>query len=980
MIRSRLKRSVLAAFCAAALAGAATTAAAESRPFDIPAGELKAVLDTYARQSGVRLIYRSDEVAGIRSPGVVGTLPVEDAIARLLQGTDFVVERDESGAIAVVRRQRPAQSQPGALDRQGPGRSAADGAGVSDLDTVQVTGTRIRDTPPTSPVISFDREDLDRGGYASTQEVFAKVPQNFSGISTGTGGQTGYYTTSQIDLRGLGPESTLTLVDGRRVSRAAGHEGRALDIGMIPVSVIERIDILTDGASALYGSDAVAGVVNLILRDDFEGAESSVQYGSGATGVDQLLLSHMFGTRWDGGRLLVAAQYDRRDALRSSELGITTLDLRGQGGGDYRFAGIGSPGTVYSAGFFAGMPFSTVTTPDGGPVFSIALPQGDGRNLRPEDLALNQQTFLDGPGRMIPHELAPEQESSSLYLNLEQELGPVTLFADAVASKRDSRLLIIPPVNYLLVPATNAFSPFGEPVMVGYSLTEFDAASKWENLGWFSNLGVRGRLGVHDWTWEAVGSVSRDVSRGRSQGYDSAGLNARLASADPAFAFNPFGDGSGQSPGVVEALFQNRHSEGRTAAYAASFLAQGGVADLPGGELRLALGSEYRYESLESFRGGEGVATTTQFARNSQDAVAAFGEAYLPFFGAANARPGMRELALSLAARYERYAGFGDTFNPKVGLLWRPSPSLLLKTNWGTSFRAPSLRELHYPTSVNETARVHDPRAPGGPRDVFYRLMLGGNPGLEPETADTFSLAGEYRPQWLEGARISGSYYRIDYEKRITGAGDGLTQALLFEYEDHLPPGVIVRDASGNLVSLSTAYVNSARTRISGWDLQTGYSWHTGLGYFDVSASATFAVTYDNQIVPGAPMQRQAGVIGAPPEWRGRMGLSWSQGGWGAHLSVNRIDGMEVVDPDPRIVRRDVAGQTTADLQLSYAPEASPRSWFRGLSFRLGANSLFNELSPFVDGPMYYGIGQQNFLFEGRSVYLRVSKRFGEER
>lgn len=978
-----IQAAILSVLATTSATGLAQAAGEQPLQIDIPAQSLAEALKALAEQGDLQIVFAAESVKNHVSPHVVGQMDVARALQLLLQGTELEYVFTGQAYVVRSRKREPQHSAPaGDFTSRVPTAGGMHAAGLSqarervELEEVVVTGSHIRGltSGSTSPVITFDREELARGGYVATQDVFAKLPQNFSGFTTATGMQTGYYTTNQIDLRGLGAESTLTLVNGRRVSRAAGAEGRSVDISMIPVSAIERIDVLTDGASALYGSDAVAGVVNIVLRRDFEGAETSLHYTENSADASGYMVSQVFGTSWQSGRVLIAGQYDEHDALSYRGLGVTTSDLRSRGGGDYRYFGLGSPGTVYSAGFFAGAPFTSLTGPNGEPVYSVALPAGDGRNLQIGDLALNETTFTD----ILMDDLSPQTESASAYLTVEQELGPVTLFADAVASRRRYELGGMGPVAYLFVPESNAFSPFDEPVLVAYQMEEFNRPSSWENTGWLANLGARGAIGSSDWTWEIVGTLSRDESDGASLAYDTQRMNERLASADPAVAFNPFGDGSGQSPGVVDELLTRRFTKARTAAEQVTALTQGSLLQLPAGALRLALGAQYRNDEMETLRGGEGLVTETRFALQSQRSRAVFAEAYVPLAGGAISRPGLHELGLSAAARYEDYDVFGSTFDPKLGLLWRPHTDLVVKTNWGTSFRAPSLRELYYPANVNNNVSIFDPRAPGGARNVFARLVLGGNPNLEPETADTFTIGAEYRPAWLPGARLSIYHYRTDYEKRVRGSGDGLTQELLLEFEDSLPPGVVVRDEAGNLVQISTAYVNSARTKLAGYDFSAGYTWAPGRwGSFDLSLAGTLMDTYEDQIVPGAPIQEQAGAVGWPAKWRGRAALSWSLQSWTASITVQHIDGLTVIDTDPRIVDRSVSSQTTTDVQVGYTPRNAESALLRGLSVRAGANNVFDEPSPFVDGPYNFGLGTQNFVIEGRSLYLRLTKAFG---
>jgi iron complex outermembrane recepter protein len=916
-------------------------------------------LDKFASDTGLQLVYHSQIAAGLQSKGARAGLSAEETLRELLRGTGLTFEFINERTIAIRASD----------DKR---NDAADAADI-ELEEIVVVGTLLRNTLPTSPVISLNREDMERGGYVSVEDVVARMPQNFSGVNVGTplvtGGNVGM--TTQVDLRGLGSEASLTLVNGRRISSAAGDDGRAVDISMIPLAAVERIDILTDGASALYGSDAIGGVVNIVLSKDFNGAETTLHYGDGSGG-DELGVTQMLGTSWGSGRILATAQYTKNESLTFRDIGIRSLDFRGRGGGDHRVDFFASPGTVLPAGFYDGQPFTTLTDAAGQPVFFAALPPGSGRSLDVAQLRLNDLNYADN---IFLEDILPEQESAAAYLTLEQGIGSITLFADGAFSRRTALFVQGDTTGFLYVPTSNAFSPFAEDVLVAYRYADFGPiVYDTEKSGWFVNLGARGSWGVTDWTWEIVGTQSRDESENVFDFPDRDVVAERLASSDPTFAFNPFGDGSGQAPGVMDAIRRQAIYDGRTTLRGASAQTQGSLRQLPGGVIRLALGSEYREEEMEGGVLREGWPEEEYYPGAARDVAALFGELYVPFVGRANARRGVQELALSAAARYESYSDFGDTVNPKLGLLWRPTESLSLKANWGTSFRAPSLRELAFTSHTASNIEVFDPRAPGGPAHVFVELTEGGNPDLKEETARTYTVSGEYQPTWLDGARLSLTYYHIDYDDRIRGSLDGLDEELLLQFEDSLPPGIVVRAPDGTLQSIKVININSAATVMSGYDAAAGYFWSTQhWGSFDLSVGATYTAKYEDQVISGAPVLSLAGRVGSTPDWRGRVSLVWSSGPWNAAISVHHTDALRNEDLDPRIVRRDIDSQTTADVQVGLT--AADDAWLRGFSVRFGVTNLFDDRPPFVESRR--GIDVQNSVIAGRAFYLRLSQAFG---
>jgi outer membrane receptor protein involved in Fe transport len=958
--------------CGAALAALALAvgAHAQTRTFDVPAEEAVKSIPEFARQADLQIIAPSTRLRGVRTEPIRGALDARQALRRLLQGTGLEIASDNGSVIVLRSAADPAAAAAPAAPRAGPSDDEAE-----KLSEVVVVGTRIRNVAPTSPVVSVDRGDIDRSGATTVQDVLAAVPQNYAGVDAASsrlsGGNTGL--TSQIDIRGLGSQATLTLINGRRVSSGAGDQGRAVDISMIPVSAIQRIDILTDGASALYGSDGIGGVVNIVLRRNFEGAQTTVHRGWNSAAADSFLASQLVGTTWSGGRAMAAVQYQSVEALKAREVGITSTDFRSRGGGDFRESPFGAPGTVLPSGFFAGLPFTTLTGPGGSPVFLAALPPGAGRNLQLSSLRLNEANA----GDLVTEDLAPKQQSTSGYVTLEQDVGKVTLFLDAAYSQRKAINRDTDVINFVSVPTTNAFTPFKEDVLVARDFREFGPTKfRIDNEGWFANLGARGVLPWGDWTWEVVGSASRDQSERLFASIDFGALDTLLASSNPATAFNPFSDGSGQSV-ALPSLDSGFRAVTKLRSIAANF--QGELWRLPAGPVRFAAGAEHRTEDLDG-RGFASAAGQVLFDQASRDLSAVFGELYIPLVGGDHPAPLARELALSLAVRGERYSDFGDTTNPKVGVLWRPTEALTFKANWGTSFRAPLLRELsQVPTTLTDIGVV-DPLKPGGPGVAFVTLVIGGNPNLEPETAETFTIGGEFKPASLAGAKLSVGYFHTDYDKRIRGLLDGLSVSTLLSFQKALPPGIAVRDAAGNLTQLNLININSASTTMSGLDLGAEYRWTAGdAGEFLLRSSATVLLKNRDQLIAGAPVLDLKGRVGNPAKWRGRLDLIWDRDPWAASLAVNHTDGLINDDADTQVVSRKVDSQTTVDLNAAFKLK-SRSVWLDAVTAQIGVTNLFNKLSPFVDGSQNFGVDPRNFVINGRTIYLRLSKGFGGPR
>lgn len=346
MGRNTWLRSLLAATCAWSLACSAVHAQALN--FEVPEGDLKAALDAYARQSGLQLIYRIEDVRGVATRGVRGALPADAALERILAGTGFTVARDAGGAIAIVGHTDRTQGHPvpgmpsdvdggassGADSRRAPivGDAEKASSDVVQMSAVIVTGSNIRGiSPDSSPSRTFGREDIEASGVATTQDFIRTMPQNFSGgsnanIAQGLPNQSGsgFNSTfgSSANLRGLGSGSTLVLLDGRRMAPTSTI-GDFVDLSMIPLSAVEQVDVLLDGASSIYGADAVAGVVNFILRRDYEGFETSYRYGTVTSGDrEENRVSLLGGQSWQSGSAMLSYEYLKQGSLSAAGRGF----------------------------------------------------------------------------------------------------------------------------------------------------------------------------------------------------------------------------------------------------------------------------------------------------------------------------------------------------------------------------------------------------------------------------------------------------------------------------------------------------------------------------------------------------------------------------------------------------------------------------------------------------------------------------------
>lgn len=386
---------------------AARTARAE-REYDIPAQPLSSALVRFAEQSNLQVLFSEEAVSGLTSRALSGRMTPEAALAQILPpGAPRIEIIGDRIVLAGPARPQYADDE-SALDEE-----------------IIVTGTRIRGAVPAgSNLFTLDRESIEETGRSTVADVVSTLPQNFPG-SQGEATQLGASDSrrnvsfgSTVDLRGLGSDATLTLVNGRRLAPAGF--GNFVDVSAIPVSAVERVEILADGASATYGADAVAGVVNIILRDDFEGAETALRYG-GATqgGPEDIGVSQLLGASWRGGSIMAGYEYRHRSDLLAADRWFTSdSDLRPLGGTNFS-------GTSANPGNITRIGATNVV---------LAIPEGqDGTSLSQAELLVGVRNFQNSTEGQS---LLPDQESHSVFAAARQELGALTLSAELLASER----------------------------------------------------------------------------------------------------------------------------------------------------------------------------------------------------------------------------------------------------------------------------------------------------------------------------------------------------------------------------------------------------------------------------------------------------------------------------------------------------------------------------------------------------------------
>lgn len=872
----------------------------------------------------------------------------------------------------------------GAAHAAGP--AAAESA--EPLAEVVVTGSRVRgEAPVGAAVTTLDRGAIEASPTVTVDRMLQELPQVFDlGISENSRGQPGgsgniVYANS-INLRGIGPNATLTLVDGHR----ATSNGRSVNPSILPTLGLERVEIVADGASAIYGSDAIAGVVNLIPRRSLDGGEGLARYGRSADGAfDEYQLGLAWGKVWDGGQLMLAFEHVFRSNLSGDERDFfADADQRSRGGNDYRVTAC-SPGTIIAGTTTYAIPVGGVTAAN-----ASSLVAG----------TANRCNSIHG------QDLFPEQKYNSVNSTFTQRVNDwFTVFADGFFSKRDYLRRPADATATFTVPNTNPW--FVQPP--GFTDTSYRVAYSFADdlpnnvqsgyaQSWELTPGVRFKL-PGDWRLEALVTYGRTHDEANtSVGLNTAALNAAAASSDPAAAFDPFG--LHRTSASTLALLGNQiffaPTLGRFTGYEARV--DGALFGLPAGDVKIAAGYEGQQIKVD-LGSARGAPTTPLLYRHySRRVDSVYGELLVPLVGSSNALPLIRRLDLTVAGRYDKYDDVGNTSNPKFGLDWSPLDGVKLRASYGKSFRAPLIAEI-YGNSNNLFQQNYQNPAGGPP--IIGSALSGPNLDLAPETATTWSVGVDWEP--LQDLRLSLTRFDVDYKNQVNGYLSDLT--ILTRAAQFAGTGIILQGAAardrvlellaagvlpvgafpGGSAANTTVFVDGRNTNLgrsvtTGYDFQLNYRLRTAnAGGFAFNLGGTYLTKFATAITPAAPMIDKLNTIFNPLRFKGRAALAWDREPLGAQLAVNYVNGYSNTNVTPV---QSVGSYAPVDLALSWNVAASfpDNGLASGLLLGFDLRNVFDEEPPYVNlAPNGNGSGGYDATIAnpvGRQFALSLRKKW----
>ncbi|WEK41460.1 MAG: TonB-dependent receptor [Candidatus Brevundimonas colombiensis] len=673
---------------------------------------------------------------------------------------------------------------------------------------VTATGTNIAGVKPVgSQTVTLSREDIMSSGVSNVADAVRTLPQVRNLGDFREGGTQGSYNSQQgnaINLRGLGAQATLTLVDGHRLV-ATGAASNFTEANQVPLAAVERIEVIADGASALYGSDAVAGVVNYVLRKDFDGVEASVRV-TNQTGGMEYTPAITTGKAWSdlgglgGGNVLLAYEYTSRDGYLRSKNPLLMQDLTAFGGPDNRLNGttatVSGPANIYVQNADGSQ---NTTLPRAGAFTYYGLPNGSNVGLSASALLLNKPNLTD-TGYYTDYVGESKRHQVSLFAN--QQFGQhIEGFLQASYNKRDTysrsaatltRNVTLSPVlfdaagnptatpNPYYIAGVPGVAP-GAPLNVQYGAFKDIGSSNFDNYSetYSVTAGFRAML-PFNWKMDASYTYARDEACNYCQtrlNLNPTALQYRINTGE----INPLSSDPLTSAQLAMLLGDNIQSSGNGLDdLVVKF--NGPVFELPGGMMRAAFGGEYNTSYNYNVNGANRTAlngfeydTTEATSKLDRSITSVFGELYVPLIGAGMNVPLVQGLILDAAIRYDDYSDVGSTTNPKIGVTWDVNDVLSLRGSWGTSFRAPSLPDVNlfaFSASAGFPSSNSDPRVKNGFLDLpgagltlaNVGLILGSNTDLKPEEATNWSLGADLD---LGSLKLSLSYYNIAYTGRI---------------------------------------------------------------------------------------------------------------------------------------------------------------------------------------------------------------------
>ncbi len=872
------------------------------------------------------------------------------------------------------------------------------------IQRVEITGSSIKriDSETALPVQMIRREDIEKSGVTTAAELLRNISANTAPLSDGasiTDGTSGQRGFNGANLRGLGVSSTLVLLNGRRLANfASPGDNAGVDLNNIPAGAIQRVEVLKDGASAIYGTDAIGGVINFITRKDYTGVDAAASVaatGEGGAGKRTLSLSAGTGDLdTDRFNVFGAIDIQELDSLRSGQRDFikerplaTTL-----------------PALMSSNTYPANIDISSAQR--NALIAAGVLPAGATRNrINPSSPACNPPATVyapQGPGGplacsydyMQDTEIYPEASKIGFVGRATFQLAPDhQLYAELVQSRAETRYVLSPnpqrirnlPVSVLPEKYRAVLSAPGLPSTfsgIRYRMTE--AGNRTNEVTSTAQRIVLGAAGVAG-TWDYDVALARAENRAIDKYVDGYVLYDRFVDGVRAGTINPFGASGQAGRDLIDSIKVNdeaRKSKGVSTSLDGKM--SSAIGTLEGGELAVALGFELRHENqtftpsalllsnniagdrdsgLAPGETGDLVATD-----DSRTVRSAFVELNAPF---------TKELEMQFALRHDRYSEVGSTTNPKIGVRWQPTKAVLVRGSAGTGFRAPSLSDLKRPTTFGSAASfLTDPQCARqeGSIDLCtdqWPVERRSNPNLEPEKSRQLSLGVVF--EFGKRSNLSLDYWNIQKKDVISTLGE----QIIIDNPEAYNGTYIERDSDGYITNILLQKENQGRLKTSGIDIGGELRGERGAwGRLVLGASGTYILEYDRQFGPKEGYRSNLGVFlndQVIQRWRHRVSLDWDHGPFSLTLanqySSGYTDQNTTYDPvsDTLLPSREVKAYSLWDLTGSWNVNSR-------MKVRAGVLNLLDTAPPFSNQAYYFLAGYTDP--RGRSAFISATYSF----
>ncbi|MFZ6861833.1 TonB-dependent receptor plug domain-containing protein [Undibacterium sp. Ji67W] len=795
------------------------------------------------------------------------------------------------------------------------------------LQKVEITGSNIKriDAETASPIQVINRADIERSGATSLSSVIQSIASNNTGSLTGVEYNGFSPGASTASLRGLGSGATLVLVNGRRIAQygITGFQSQFANLDSIPVGAVDRIEVLLDGASAIYGSEAIAGVINIWLRKDYTGADirlSGLTNQNGKGSNDTVNASYGMGD-------IAADKYNFFGSFEHNDQAeLLMRDINAYQSQDYRGLGF-TKGDRRSSYSYPG----NVLTPGG----FVANPGCD-----PSDLGVRGGTtrcLLDG---FKSTAAVPKSTRDSLFTRGSYEINANhSFFIEAGVTQIKTNLHFDPqfyyndPNSLLTVGGTSYLYRAGDLGFRKIDVTDTESRVV---------AGFKGILG--NWEYDTAAGFLKSKVNVQSNGL------ILIDQMEAALANGTYVPGGVNAPSVLRAISPTLQRNGENKSTFVDFkVSNSELFNLPGGSAGIAAGVEYRRESTTDiddprFATGNvfGYGGLPALPVSTRTTSSAYAEMNLPV---------LKSVEASIAGRYDDYSIGGTSFTPKLGLKWNILPSLVWRATSARGFRAPNFREISPAISAGYYNGITDPvRCVTGNENACNLSILAnisGNPNLLPEKSNSFTTGIVWEP--VKDYSVSIDYYRIERRNEISSLD--INYLLTNQADPNYAKYITKRDANGDISVISLPYINIGKTRVSGIDLDFKGKANLGEnGKLNFRSQLNFVKEFLTTPFPGSPTVDYNGTYDQP-SFRGSVAVAWEKGPWTNEASMSYTSGYSyAASPTDTCQLDKIYGGSQSYCQVKSFAQFN---WFTGYkgfkNVEIGVNimNIFNTSPPF---------------------------------